>query len=121
MISRSEFVYTSCVNALNAEGLTGSELVYPVLQDDADETTTIVYSLVSEARYQSLDGFGKTDSFEINIRSDDYAMLRRIDSRILDNLQEGFRLLTVESGADFVEDVTGRKNRYGRRRVVEID
>ena len=121
MISRSEFIYTSCVNALDSEGLAGSELVYPLLQDDADEPTTIVYSLVSETRYQSIDGFGNTDSFEINIRSDDYALMRRIDNRIINNLQVDNRLLTIESGADFVEDVTGRKNKFGRRRVVEID
>ena len=121
MISSSQFVYQACVTAMNAEGLTGSELVYPLLQDDADEATTIVYSLVSETRYQSIDGFGSTDSFEINIRSDDYALMRRLDNRIINNLQVDNRLLTIEAGADFVEDVTGRQNKYGRRRVVEID
>ena len=121
IVSRAEFVYSACVDALNTVGLNGDDLVFPVFQENPDERTTVVYTLIRETRYQTLDGVDNTDMYEITIRSDDYTRMRNIDKYILDNLQSNNRLLLVESGADFVEDTTNRDNLFGRRRVVEID
>ena len=120
MISSSEFVYNSCTEALDNLGFNGVELVFPLVQDDPEELTTVVYSLVGETRYQTLDGYDNTDRFELTIRSNEYTMVRRIDTEILKILQTDSRLLTIESGSDFVQDATNRQNQYWRQRVVEI-
>ena len=121
MISSSEFVYNACTEALDNIGLNGGELVFPLVQNNPEEVTAVVYALVGETRYQALSGYDNTDRFEITVRSNDYNMMRKIDQEILKNLQVGSRLLQIESGADFVEDATNRQNQYMRRRIVDID
>ena len=120
-IDRSTYMFESCKDALSAAGF--DENVFPVYQEDATTTTSIVFSLSSESRLNAIDGFAHYSIYQVDIRATEYSDLNRIDSHLQSQLQtrsEG-RLRTITPGSDFVEDTTAREQLYRRRRSFVID
>ena len=122
MRPRTEYVATCCSRAL-AYLQFESDAVWPVYQDDLEEKNSVVYTLVREERYDSIEALKDASQFELDIRTDLYGNLDKLDRAIqheLVTLERG-RLTEVQSGLDFVEDSTSRERIYRRRRSVVID
>ena len=120
-IDRSTYMFESCKDALSAAGF--DENVFPVFQEDATLTTSIVYSLASESRLNAIDGFAHYSIYQVDIRATEYEHINIIDAHLQDQLQtrSAGRLRTITTGSDFVEDTTAREQTYRRRRSFVID